>query len=160
MTQRPQEALPHVVIRFAGDSGDGMQLLGSQFTQNTALQGADVATLPDFPAEIRAPAGTREGVSGFQLHFADHDIFTPGDETDVLVAMNPAALIKNLQTLKKSGILVVNTDKFKKGDLAKARLDTNPLEDGTLDGYRSVLAPISQMTKDVVMTLSIMRIFL
>jgi len=155
MSSRQEESLQHVVIRFAGDSGDGMQLLGGQFTQNTALAGADVATFPDFPAEIRAPAGTQEGVSGFQLHFADHDIFTPGDETDVLVAMNPAALVKSLQTLRQDGIIVVNTDKFKKGDLAKARLDSNPLEDGTLDSYRTVLAPISQLTKEVVKPLGL-----
>ena len=147
---RPQETVSEVTIRFAGDSGDGMQLLGDQFTQNTALLGNDLATLPDFPAEIRAPAGTREGVSGFQLHFADHDIQTHGDEVDVLVAMNPAALVKNLQSLKAGGVVIVNTDKFKAGDLAKARLDTNPLEDGTLDGYRVVSAPISQLTKETV----------
>ena len=145
-----QQTIEQVVIRFAGDSGDGMQLLGSQFTQSTALIGNDLATLPDFPAEIRAPAGTREGVSGFQIHFAGHDIFTHGDETDVLVAMNPAALVKNLGSLKHDGIVVVNTDKFKRGDLAKARLDANPLEDGTLEPYRTVHAPITQLTKDAV----------
>jgi len=150
MSVPAQETLEQVVIRFAGDSGDGMQLLGSQFTQSTALVGNDLATLPDFPAEIRAPAGTREGVSGFQIHFAGHDIFTHGDETDVLVAMNPAALIKNLHALKRSGIVVVNTDKFRRGDLAKARLDSNPLEDGSLDGYRTVEAPITSLTKEAV----------
>ncbi len=151
----PSQSLPQVVIRFAGDSGDGMQLLGSQFTQNTALVGADLATLPDFPAEIRAPAGTREGVSGFQIHFANHDIFTPGDQTDVLVAMNPAALVKNLPGLKPGGIVVVNTDKFKKGDLAKARLDTDPMDDGTLSDYRVVPVAIGQLTKDTVAPLGL-----
>ncbi len=150
MNRPAPETLDQVVIRFAGDSGDGMQLLGSQFTTTTALAGNDVATLPDFPAEIRAPAGTREGVSGFQLHFASEDIFTPGDETDVLVAMNPAALITNLQTLKTGGLIIVNTDKFKKGDLAKARLDTDPLEDGTISEYRTVRAPIGTLTRDTV----------
>ncbi len=150
MNRPAPETLRDVVIRFAGDSGDGMQLLGSQFTRTTALAGNDVATLPDFPAEIRAPAGTREGVSGFQLHFASLDIFTPGDETDVLVAMNPAALVTNLPALKKGGLVVVNIDKFKPGDLAKARLDTNPLEDGTLTDYRVVKAPISHLTREAV----------
>ena len=155
MSQPAQQTLEQVVIRFAGDSGDGMQLLGSQFTQSTALIGNDIATLPDFPAEIRAPAGTREGVSGFQIHFAGHDIFTHGDETDVLVAMNPAALVKNLGALKKSGIVVVNTDKFKKGDLSKARLESNPLDDGTLEPYRTVRAPITTLTKDTVQPLGL-----
>jgi len=155
MSLSSQETLEQVVIRFAGDSGDGMQLLGGQFTQSTALLGNDLATLPDFPAEIRAPAGTREGVSGFQIHFAGHDIFTPGDETDVLVAMNPAALVKNLIALKRGGILVVNTDSFRKGDLAKARLDSNPLEDGTLDPFRAVRAPITTLTKEAVKPLGL-----
>ena len=139
-----------VVIRFAGDSGDGMQLVGSQFTRTSALAGNDLATLPDFPAEIRAPAGTREGVSGFQLHFAAEDIFTPGDDTDVLVAMNPAALVTNLPRLRAGGIVVVNTDKFRASDLKKARLDDDPLADGSLDGFRVVAAPITGMTRDAV----------
>ncbi|MCA9488523.1 MAG: 2-oxoacid:acceptor oxidoreductase subunit alpha, partial [Myxococcales bacterium] len=128
------------------DSGDGMQLLGDQFTRNSALVGNDIATLPDFPAEIRAPAGTREGVSGFQLQFSSLDIFTPGDDVDVLVAMNPAALVKNLPALRKGGLVVVNSDSFKAGDLTKARLEKSPLEDGTLDGYRVVEAPITVTT--------------
>ena len=139
-----------VVIRFAGDSGDGMQLVGNQFTRTSALFGNDLATFPDFPAEIRAPAGTREGVSGFQIQFASHEIFTPGDVSDVLVALNPAALVTNLPNLKRGGMVVVNTDKFKKNDLLKARLDIDPLEDGTTNGYRVVRAPISSMTKDAV----------
>jgi len=150
MNRLAPENVEQVVIRFAGDSGDGMQLLGNQFTKTAALAGNDIATLPDFPAEIRAPAGTREGVSGFQLQFAGHDIFTPGDATDVLVAMNPAALVTNLLTLKRNGLIVVNTDKFRKGDLVKARLDANPLEDGTIDQFRVVQAPIGNLTKTAV----------
>lgn len=144
------ETLSSVVIRFAGDSGDGMQVLGDQFTRNSALLGNDIATLPDFPAEIRAPAGTREGVSGFQLQFSSTDIFTPGDDVDVLVAMNPAALVRNLGDLKRGGIIVVNGDSFKPADLAKARLTGNPLDDGTLDGYRVVNAPITLLTSKAV----------
>ncbi|MEZ4237260.1 MAG: 2-oxoacid:acceptor oxidoreductase family protein [Myxococcota bacterium] len=134
MTQNPNPnavALESVVIRFAGDSGDGMQLLGDQFTRNSALVGNDIATLPDFPAEIRAPAGTREGVSGFQLQFSQHDIFTPGDDVDVLVAMNPAALARNLAAVRSGGLVVVNGDNFQAPDLAKAKLDKNPFEDGS-----------------------------
>ncbi len=111
--QRPShEILDEVVIRFAGDSGDGMQLTGDQFTTTSALIGNDLSTLPDFPAEIRAPAGTLPGVSGFQVHIADHRIYTPGDQLDVLVAMNPAALKVNVADLKPNGVLVVNTDEF------------------------------------------------
>ncbi|NCG19058.1 MAG: 2-oxoglutarate ferredoxin oxidoreductase subunit alpha, partial [Rhodobacterales bacterium] len=150
MNRAAPETVDQVVIRFAGDSGDGMQLLGSQFTLTTALAGNDIATFPDFPAEIRAPAGTRAGVSGFQLHFANSDIFTPGDETDVLVAMNPAALITNLNSVKPRGLVIVNTDKFKRGDLAKANCETNPLEDGSLDGFRVLKAGISSLTRDAV----------
>ncbi|MBU0741380.1 2-oxoacid:acceptor oxidoreductase subunit alpha [bacterium] len=132
-----------VVIRFAGDSGDGMQITGSQFTETTALVGNDLATFPDFPAEIRAPAGTRAGVSGFQIRFSSGDIFTPGDSPDVLVAMNPAALITNYQDLKPGGIVIANTDAFTEKDLAQAKLDTNPLEDGTLSAYRVIKIDIS-----------------
>jgi 2-oxoglutarate ferredoxin oxidoreductase subunit alpha len=145
-----RERLSSVVIRFAGDSGDGMQLLGDQFTRNSALVGNDIATLPDYPAEIRAPAGTREGVSGFQLQFSESEIFTPGDDVDVLVAMNPAALVKNLGALKPGGLVVVNSDSFKAGDLAKAKVDTNPLEDGTLARFRVVQAPIAVTTTRAV----------
>ena len=127
-----QHTVEQVVIRFAGDSGDGMQLLGSQFTHASALAGNDLATLPDYPAEIRAPAGTPEGVSGFQLQFANYDIFTPGDQSDVLVVMNVAALISNLNALRPGGIIIANKDKFKAMDLKKARLEVSPLEDDSL----------------------------
>ena len=140
----PNASLDSVVIRFAGDSGDGMQLIGNQFTRTSALAGNDLATLPDYPAEIRAPAGTRAGVSGFQIQFANHDIFTPGDIADVLVAMNPAALIVNIADLKPGGLVVANTGNFGKSDLKKARLETNPLEDGTLDGFRVIEIDINQ----------------
>ncbi len=145
-----RQALDSVVIRFAGDSGDGMQLVGSQFTSATALMGNDLATFPDFPAEIRAPAGTTYGVSGFQIHFADHDILTPGDAPDVLVAMNPAALKVNLPILKKGGMVVINTGAFSKGNLAKAGYEANPLEDDTLEPYRTLLLDITTMTRNAV----------
>jgi 2-oxoglutarate ferredoxin oxidoreductase subunit alpha len=145
-----QQTIDQVVIRFAGDSGDGMQLLGSQFTHAAALAGNDLATLPDYPAEIRAPAGTPEGVSGFQLQFASRDIFTPGDRSDVLVAMNPAALVTNLKALKDGGTIIVNTDKFRDLDLKKARLESSPLDDGTLLNYRVFGVGISNMTKECV----------
>jgi 2-oxoglutarate ferredoxin oxidoreductase subunit alpha len=141
-----RESLESVVIRFAGDSGDGMQLTGSQFTSTTAMMGNDVATFPDFPAEIRAPAGTTYGVSGFQIHFASHDIMTPGDEPDVLIAMNPAALMTNLADLKQGGLLIVNEGAFVKGNLAKAGYTKNPLEDASLVGYRLVQIDISKLT--------------
>src|SRR6201996_3303140 len=127
-----RQRLENVVIRFAGDSGDGMQLTGDRFTSETALFGNDLATLPDFPAEIRAPAGSLPGVSGFQVHFADHDILTPGDAPNVLVAMNPAALRTNLKDLPKGGTLIVNQDAFKDRNLQKAGYASNPLEDGSL----------------------------
>lgn len=134
----PLQQLDRVVIRFAGDSGDGMQITGNQFTRTSALFGNDLATLPDFPAEIRAPAGTRPGVSGFQLQFSSEEIHTPGDAPDVLVAMNPAALVVNIGTLKKGGIVVVNSDAFREIDLKKAKCETNPMEDGTLKGFRVI----------------------
>src|SRR5438093_7281781 len=121
--------LPGVTIRFAGDSGDGMQLAGTQFTDTSALVGNDISTLPDFPAEIRAPAGTLAGVSGFQVHFSSTDIFTPGDQLNALVAMNPAALRTNIRSLKGEGILIVNEDAFTPKDIAKAGYLNNPLED-------------------------------
>jgi len=139
----PLQQNEDVVIRFAGDSGDGMQITGNQFTHTSALVGNDLATFPDFPAEIRAPAGTRPGVSGFQLHFSSKDIHTPGDAPDVLVCMNPAALITNIKHLKPGGIVICNTGMFKKTDLAKAQLETNPLEDGSLDGYRVIKLDIN-----------------
>ena len=145
MTKQVQE-LDHVIIRFAGDSGDGMQLTGDRFTQETAVFGNDLSTLPNFPAEIRAPAGTLPGVSSFQLHFADHDILTPGDAPDVLVAMNPAALKANLKDLPRGAELIVNTDEFTKRNLAKVGYDANPLEDGSLDGYNLHQVPLTSLT--------------
>ncbi|PRQ04888.1 2-oxoglutarate oxidoreductase subunit KorA [Enhygromyxa salina] len=141
-----REALDSVVIRFAGDSGDGMQLTGSQFTHTTALMGNDLATFPDFPAEIRAPTGTTYGVSGFQIHFASYDIMTPGDEPDVLVAMNPAALTTNIGDLKKGGLLIVARDAFTKSNLKKAGYEQNPLEDHSLSAYRVIDLDIQAMT--------------
>jgi 2-oxoglutarate ferredoxin oxidoreductase subunit alpha len=139
-----------VVIRFAGDSGDGMQITGNQFTQTSAVFGNDLATFPDFPAEIRAPAGTRPGVSGFQVRFASTDIHTPGDAPDVLVAMNPAALVVNIGDLKPGGILVVNTGQFREQDLAKAKLEKNPLTDGSLDGYRLIQIDINKRVTEAL----------
>jgi len=139
-----------ITIRFAGDSGDGMQLAGTQFTNTAAALGNDIATFPDFPAEIRAPAGTLAGVSGFQVHFSSTDIHTPGDALDALVAMNPAALKTNLRDLKKSGILIVNSDSFGKGDLDKAKYRVNPLEDGSLKGYRVVLVAVAKLVREAV----------
>src|SRR6187397_3417975 len=136
MSSKPVEQLSQVIVRFAGDSGDGMQLTGSQFTSEAALLGNDISTLPDFPAEIRAPAGSLPGVSGFQLHFADHDILTPGDQPDVLVAMNPAALKTNIKDLPKGGTLIVNADAFTERNLKKAGYDSNPIEDGSLEGWQ------------------------
>jgi 2-oxoglutarate ferredoxin oxidoreductase subunit alpha len=143
---KPVEQLESVVIRFAGDSGDGMQLTGGRFTSETALKGNDLATFPDFPAEIRAPAGSLPGVSGFQLHFADHDILTPGDQPDMLVCMNPAALKTNLPDLPKGGALIVDTDAFSDRNLQKAGYASNPLEDGSLDGYQLHAVPLTSMT--------------
>ncbi|MCP4798497.1 MAG: 2-oxoacid:acceptor oxidoreductase subunit alpha [bacterium] len=139
-----------VVIRFAGDSGDGMQITGGQFSDSTAKVGNDLATFPDYPSEIRAPAGTRAGVSGFQIHFSASDIYTPGDAPDVLVAMNPAALIVNYKDLKQGGTIIANTGSFTERDLAKAKLDSNPLEDGTLDGYRVVPVDINQRVLEIL----------
>ena len=138
--------LKEVTIRFAGDSGDGMQLTGSQFSENTAWVGNDLNTLPDYPAEIRAPAGTIYGVSGFQLHFSSDDIYTPGDQPDVLVAMNPAALKKNLPELKPGGMIIVNSDAFDAKNLSLANYATNPLEDDSLSGYQVFKVPITSMT--------------
>src|SRR5881392_1121846 len=143
---KPVEQLDRVIIRFAGDSGDGMQLTGGRFTSETAVMGNDLSTYPDFPAEIRAPAGSLPGVSGFQLHFADHDILTPGDAPNVLVAMNPAALKTNLKDLPPSGILVVDKDAFTDRNLQKAGYEGNPLEDGSLDEYDLHAIPLTSMT--------------
>jgi 2-oxoglutarate ferredoxin oxidoreductase subunit alpha len=143
---KPVEQVDSVVIRFAGDSGDGMQLTGGRFTSETALKGNDLATFPDFPAEIRAPAGSLPGVSGFQLHFADHDILTPGDVPDVLVAMNPAALQTNLHDVPRGGTVIVDTDAFTERNLTKAGYATSPLEDGSLDGYQVHTVPLTSLT--------------
>jgi 2-oxoglutarate ferredoxin oxidoreductase subunit alpha len=137
------EELDAVTIRFAGDSGDGMQLTGTQFTNTSAVLGNDISTLPDFPAEIRAPAGSLPGVSGFQLNFSNHDIRTPGDAPNVLVAMNPAALKVNLADLELGGILIVNTDAFNENNLKKAGYPVNPIEDDSLKGYRLFKIPIT-----------------
>ncbi len=136
-----------IVIRFAGDSGDGMQLTGDRFTSASALFGNDLATLPEFPAEIRAPAGTLAGVSAFQVHISDHDITTPGDAPTVLVAMNPAALKSDLPLLASGGTVVVNTDAFNERNLAKAGYDVNPLEDDTLDDFTVITAPMTDLTR-------------
>ncbi len=144
------EQLEQVTIRFAGDSGDGMQLTGGRFTSETAVVGNDLSTLPDFPAEIRAPAGSLPGVSGFQIHFADHDILTPGDQPDVLVAMNPAALKTNVADLRERGTLIVNRDAFNDRNLQKAGYTTNPLEDGTLEAYNVHAVPLSTMTVEAL----------
>jgi 2-oxoglutarate ferredoxin oxidoreductase subunit alpha len=146
MSSKPVEQLSQVIVRFAGDSGDGMQLTGSQFTSETALLGNDISTLPDFPAEIRAPAGSLPGVSGFQLHFADHDILTPGDAPNVLVAMNPAALKTNIKDLPRGGTLIVNSDAFNERNLQKAGYAANPLEDGSLDEYQLHPVPLTTLT--------------
>src|SRR6185295_10566538 len=141
----PVEELDRVTIRFAGDSGDGMQLAGLQFTNTSAVFGNDVSTIPDFPAEIRAPAGSIPGVSAFQVSFSSYDIHTPGDEPDVLVAMNPAALKAHLADLPKGGLLIVNTYEFTESNLKKAVYAANPLDDGSLAGWRVVRAPITTM---------------
>ncbi|HXA62330.1 MAG TPA: 2-oxoacid:acceptor oxidoreductase subunit alpha [Streptosporangiaceae bacterium] len=145
MTKQVQQ-LDRVIIRFAGDSGDGMQLTGDRFTQETASFGNDLSTLPNYPAEIRAPAGTLPGVSSFQLHFADHDILTPGDAPNVLVAMNPAALKANLSDLPRGADLIINTDEFTKRNLAKVGYETNPLDDDSLDAYQVHALKLTSLT--------------
>jgi 2-oxoglutarate ferredoxin oxidoreductase subunit alpha len=145
-----QERVDHVRIRFAGDSGDGMQLAGTRFTEASALFGNDLATLPSYPAEIRAPAGTVAGVSSFQVHIADSDILTPGDNPDVLVAMNPAALKANLGDLAPAGTIVVNRDAFDERNLSRAGYGTNPLRDGSLRGYTVIEVPMEEMTLEAV----------
>ncbi len=145
MTKQVQQ-LDRVIIRFAGDSGDGMQLAGDRFTQETAAFGNDLSTLPNFPAEIRAPAGTLPGVSSFQLHFADHDILTPGDAPDVLVAMNPAALKANLADVPRGADIIANTDEFTKRNLARVGYAASPLDDGSLSGYNVHAVAVTSMT--------------
>jgi 2-oxoglutarate/2-oxoacid ferredoxin oxidoreductase subunit alpha len=146
MDQKTLEKIDRVVVRFAGDSGDGMQLTGSRFTDATAVVGNDLATLPDFPAEIRAPAGTPHGVSAFQIHFASRDILTPGDHPNVLVAMNPAALITQVGAVEKGGTVIVNEDGFTDHNLRKAGYESNPLEDDSLDDYQLFRVPMTSMT--------------
>jgi 2-oxoglutarate ferredoxin oxidoreductase subunit alpha len=143
---KPVRELDTVVVRFVGDSGDGMQITGTQFTNASALAGNDISTLPDFPAEIRAPAGTLAGVSGFQLHFAHHRIFTPGDQPDVLVAMNPAALRANLEDLPDNGLLIVDQEAFNEQNLKKAGYASNPLTDGSLDRFQTYQVDITRLT--------------
>ncbi|WP_380166643.1 2-oxoacid:acceptor oxidoreductase subunit alpha [Jannaschia sp. R86511] len=149
--------LDHVVIRFAGDSGDGMQLTGDRFTAETAALGNDLATLPNFPAEIRAPAGTLPGVSSFQLQFADHEVLTPGDAPDVLVAMNPAALKANLRDLPHGGTVIADSDSFTKRNLSKVGYASNPLEDGSLEAYRLHSVPLTSMTVTALAELGLGR---
>jgi 2-oxoglutarate ferredoxin oxidoreductase subunit alpha len=145
-----RQEVERVVIRFAGDSGDGMQLTGDRFTSVSALFGNDLSTMPDFPAEIRAPAGTLAGVSAFQIHFADYDILTPGDQPGVLVAMNPAALKSNIKDLMPGGLLIVNTDAFEDRNLDKVGYAANPLKDGSLGSYQVYEIPMTTMTVDAV----------
>ncbi|GGV92849.1 oxidoreductase [Streptomyces gelaticus] len=149
--------LDRVIIRFAGDSGDGMQLTGDRFTSETASFGNDLSTLPNFPAEIRAPAGTLPGVSSFQLHFADHDILTPGDAPNVLVAMNPAALKANIGDVPRGAEIIVNTDEFTKRPMAKVGYETSPLEDGSLDGYNVHPVPLTTLTIEALKEFGLSR---
>ena len=148
-TQRETEVLDQVIVRFAGDSGDGMQLTGDRFTTSSALLGNDLSTFPDFPAEIRAPAGTLNGVSAFQVHISDHDILTPGDSPNVLVAMNPAALKANIELMAKGTVLLVNSDAFEERNLAKAGYEANPLTDGSLSAYTVYEVPMTSITQEV-----------
>jgi 2-oxoglutarate/2-oxoacid ferredoxin oxidoreductase subunit alpha len=153
--QVPVKDIESATIRLAGDSGDGMQLAGTQFTNTSAILGNDISTLPDFPAEIRAPVGTLAGVSGFQVHFSSLDIHTPGDKLNTLVAMNPAALKTNLKDLESGGILIVNKDSFAPGDLHKAGYKNNPLEDGSLKGYRVLAVPMTTLNRAAVADLKL-----
>ncbi|MFN0159492.1 MAG: 2-oxoacid:acceptor oxidoreductase subunit alpha [Bacteroidota bacterium] len=148
--EKTTKVLDEVTIRFAGDSGDGMQLTGTQFTNTAAVLGNDLSTFPDYPAEIRAPAGTTYGVSGFQIHFGSTDILTPGDSSDVLVVMNPAALITNLKTLKDGGMVIANTDAFNEKNLKMAGYSANPLEDGSLSRYQLHKVPITKLTSNAL----------
>jgi 2-oxoglutarate ferredoxin oxidoreductase subunit alpha len=149
-TPRTIQELRSATVRLAGDSGDGMQLTGTQLTNTSALAGNDVATFPDYPAEIRAPRGTRAGVSGFQVQFASKEIFTPGDRLNALVVMNPAALVTNIADLEPGGVLIVNEDAFAAKDLKLANLERNPLEDGSLSQYRVIKVPMSMLTRKAV----------
>ncbi|MCC6604825.1 MAG: 2-oxoacid:acceptor oxidoreductase subunit alpha [Anaerolineae bacterium] len=148
--ETPFKELDSIVIRFAGDSGDGMQLTGTQFTNTSAVLGNDISTMPDFPAEIRAPAGTLAGVSGFQVNFSNRDILTPGDSPQVLVAMNPAALKASLRELEPGGTIIINTDAFNQTNLRKAGYEESPLEDGTLRGYHIIEVPLTTMNREAL----------
>jgi 2-oxoglutarate ferredoxin oxidoreductase subunit alpha len=150
MSKAKPVELDKVVIRFAGDSGDGMQLTGSLFTHTSAMLGNDLATFPDFPAEIRAPQGTVEGVSGFQVQIGKIDIYTPGDQADILIAMNPAALRSNINWVRKGGNIILDTDYFQDRNIKKAGYETNPMEDGSLDDYKIIEAPITSLTKSAL----------
>src|SRR5438552_1955941 len=147
VSEKPLVELAHATIGFCGDSGDGMQLVGTEFANVSAGLGNDISTFPDFPAEIRAPAGTPAGVSGFQLQFSSDDIYTPGDMLDALVAMNPAALKMNKKNLVTGGILIVNSDNLAAADLRKAGLTTNPLDDGSLSAYRLIAVPMTTLNR-------------
>ena len=153
--EKTVEVLKSAIIRFAGDSGDGMQIAGTRFTETSAFFGNDLSTFPDYPAEIRAPAGTLFGVSGFQIQFSSHDIYSPGDEPDVLIAMNPAALKVNIKDLKRNGTIVANEDAFIDKNLQLAGYETNPLEDGSLAGYKLLKVPITRATNNAVASLGL-----
>ena len=155
MSEKVVQELERVTICFAGDSGDGMQLTGSQFTNTTAGIGNDLNTLPDFPAEIRAPIGTTFGVSGFQIQFSSSDVHTPGDAPDVLIAMNPAALKVNLPNLKNNGIIIINTDSFQARNFTLAGMESNPLEDGSLDPYQVFPVNITELTREALKELDL-----
>ncbi|HMP80832.1 MAG TPA: 2-oxoacid:acceptor oxidoreductase family protein, partial [Pirellulaceae bacterium] len=149
-SKRQIEKVSDIVVRLAGDSGDGMQLAGTQLTNTSALIGNDIATFPDFPAEIRAPRGTRAGVSGFQLHFASSEIFTPGDGLDALVAMNPAALVSNVGDLRPHGILILNSDSFEAKEFKLAKIEKDPRTTGELDGFRVIEVAMTTLTRTAV----------
>ncbi len=152
---KPVQIVANVTVRLAGDSGDGMQLAGTQLTNTSALLGNDIATFPDFPAEIRAPRGTRAGVSGFQVQFASHEVFTPGDTLDALIAMNPAALVTNVGDLRPGGLLIVNEDNFEDKDLKLAKLSKNPLDGSDLNNYRLIRVPMNRLTREAVQSTGI-----
>ena len=154
---KPVVTLDQVVIRFAGDSGDGMQLTGDRFTSDTAMLGNDLRTLPNYPAEIRAPQGTVPGVSSFQLHFGDHHIQTPGDAPDVLVVMNPAALRANMADTPRGATIIVDKDEFTTRNLSKVGYATNPIDDGSLDSYKVHALPLTSMTVGALAHLKLTR---
>jgi 2-oxoglutarate ferredoxin oxidoreductase subunit alpha len=147
---RENAVLENVVIRFVGDSGDGMQLTGTQFSDTSAMFGNDVATFPNYPSEIRAPQGSLYGVSGFQVHIGSVNITSPGDSVDVLVAMNPAALKTNIDALKAGQMCIVDTDEFNKKNFEKAQYDTNPLEDGSLENYKLIQVSMTSLTREAL----------